>query len=49
VGYILLVIGFRTRGQEQPLSYAGALLSLIEYPVWSIWLGTLFTSGSLPL
>ena len=48
-GYILLAIGFRIGGQQHPLSYAGALLALIGYLVWSIWLGSLFTSGGVAL
>jgi hypothetical protein len=47
VGYVLLAIGFRIGGQEHPLSYAGALLALVGYSIWSIWLGTLFTSGAV--
>jgi hypothetical protein len=49
VGYVLLVIGFRLGGQEHPLGYAGALLVIVGYLIWSIWLGWLFTSGSLAL
>jgi hypothetical protein len=49
VGYVLLAIGFRIRGQEHPLSYAGALVALVGYSIWSIWLGTLFTSGGAAL
>ena len=47
VGYVLLAIGFRIGGQEHPLSYAGALLALVGYSIWSIWLGTLFTSSAV--
>jgi hypothetical protein len=49
VGYVLLAIGFRSGGQEHPLSYAGALLALVGYSIWSIWLGWLFTSGGVAL
>ena len=48
-GYILLAIGFRIGGQQHPLSYAGALLALVGYLIWSIWLGWLFMSGGLAL
>jgi hypothetical protein len=47
VGYILVALGFRIGGQEHPLSYAGALLVIVGYSIWSIWLGWLFTSGGL--
>ena len=48
-GYILVALGFRLGGQEHPLSYAGALLVIVGYSIWSIWLGWLFTSGRLVL
>jgi hypothetical protein len=48
-GYILMALGFRTGGQEHPLSYAGAMLVIVGYSIWSIWLGWLFTSGRLAL
>jgi hypothetical protein len=48
-GYILVALGFRIGGQEHPLSYAGALLVIVGYSIWSIWLGWLFTSGRLAL
>jgi hypothetical protein len=49
VGYILVALGFRIGGQEHPLSYTGAMLVIIGYSVWAIWLGWLFTSGRLAL
>jgi hypothetical protein len=48
-GYIFVALGFRIGGQEHPLSYAGALLVIVGYSIWSIWLGWLFTSGRLTL
>ncbi|MEJ2108226.1 MAG: hypothetical protein P8X48_13015 [Acidiferrobacteraceae bacterium] len=48
-GYILVALGFRIGGQEHPLSYAGAVLVIVGYSVWSIWLGWLFASGRLTL
>jgi hypothetical protein len=49
VGYILVALGFRIGGQEHPLSYTGAVLVIVGYSVWAIWLGWLFTSGSQAL
>ena len=47
VGYILSVLGFHIGGQQHPLFYTGALLGVLGYSIWAIWLGRLFLLGRL--
>jgi len=47
MGYVLLVVGFWTGGQQHPLFYVGSLLTVVGYSIWATWLGRLFLSGRL--
>ena len=49
VAYVMVALGFRIGGHEHPLGYIGALLGVVGYSIWSIWLGWLFMSGGLAL
>jgi hypothetical protein len=46
-GYVLAVAGFLRGGQQHILFYVGALMLVIGYPAWAIWLGRLLLSHSL--
>jgi hypothetical protein len=42
VGYIVTVVGFLRGSYQDPLFYAGGLLTVICYPTWAFWLGRVF-------
>ena len=41
-GYVLTAVGYILGRQNHPLTYVGGLLSVIAYPVWTIWLGRIW-------
>jgi hypothetical protein len=45
VGYVVTVAGFLLGGYQNPLFFAGGLLTVISYPTWAFWLGRVFVSG----
>src|SRR5688572_16009957 len=40
-GYAMVTLGVLIGGEEHPLTYVGALVVVVGYPVWSIWFGKL--------
>jgi hypothetical protein len=46
-GSALGTLGVLIGGEEYPLTYLGALVLLIAYPVWAIWFGKLLLSGKI--
>lgn len=49
LGYLLGLAGFWLGGQQHPLAAIGFVAAFVAVPVWCLWLGRLFNSGSLPL
>ena len=47
VSYIVIVVAFLAKGQQNMVFYIGGLLLGISYPVWAIWLGRLIGTGAL--
>jgi hypothetical protein len=45
VGYVVTVAGFLLGGYQNPLFFAGGLLTVISYSTWAFWLGRVFVSG----
>jgi hypothetical protein len=45
VGYILSVVRIHLGREQHPLFYSGALLLVLAYSAWAVWLGTRFLSG----
>ena len=45
VGYMLTVTGFLLGGYQNPVFYAGGLLTVIGYATWAFWLGRVFLAG----
>jgi hypothetical protein len=46
VGYGLTVAGFLLGGYQNPVFYAGGLLTVISYSTWAFWLGRVLLSGN---
>jgi hypothetical protein len=46
VGYVLTVAGFLLGGYQNPVFYAGGLLTVISYSTWAFWLGRVFLAGN---
>lgn len=46
-GSVILTLGDLIGGQEHPVTYVGALVVVVGYPVWSIWIGKLLLSGKI--
>ncbi len=49
VSYIVIVLAFLVKGQQNMVFYIGGLVLGISYPVWAIWLGHLIGTGVLTL
>lgn len=47
VSYIVIVLAFLIKGQQNMVFYIGGLVLGISYPVWAIWLGRLVGTGAL--
>ena len=47
VSYIVIVLAFLIRGQQNIVFYIGGLVLGISYPIWAIWLGRLIGTGVL--
>ncbi|KPJ87242.1 MAG: hypothetical protein AMJ53_18435 [Gammaproteobacteria bacterium SG8_11] len=47
VSYIVIVLAFLIKGQQNMVFYIGGLVLGISYPVWAIWLGRLIGTGTL--
>ena len=47
VSYIVIVLAFLIKGQQNMVFYIGGLVLGISYPVWAIWLGRLIGTGAL--
>jgi hypothetical protein len=41
-GYIMTVVGFLVGGYQNPVFYAGGLLTVMSYSTWAFWLGYVF-------
>jgi hypothetical protein len=46
MGYLTLVVGFWSGGQQHPVFWAGSLAALAGYAVWAVWLGWLVQTGA---
>ena len=44
-GFVVSIAGFLLGGYQNPLFFAGGLLTAISYPTWAFWLGRVFVSG----
>lgn len=47
LSYIVIVLAFLIRGQQNMVFYIGGLVLGVSYPVWAIWLGNLIGTGAL--
>lgn len=47
VSYIVTVLAFLIKGQQNIVFYIGGLVLGISYPVWAIWLGLLISSDKI--
>jgi hypothetical protein len=49
VSYIVIVLAFLIKGQQNMVFYFGGLVLGISYPIWAIWLGRLIGSGGMTI
>ena len=49
VSYIVIVIAFLVKGQQNMVFYIGGLVLGISYPIWAIWFGRLISTGMIKL
>ena len=47
LSYIVIVLAFLIKGQQNMVFYIGGLVLGVSYPIWAIWLGYLIGTGTL--
>ena len=47
LSYIVIVLAFLIKGQQNMVFYIGGLVLGISYPIWAIWLGYLIGTGAM--